>query len=149
MNLKSFVLIVLFCSIGLSVQAQRSFQERLEERREQIEKIKKEFVTDRINLTDEQAVTFWPIYDEYIQNRIKLRRKTQKLKQSGFSMAATDEQIKASIDKMFELRKQELQLDLDTKEKLLKVLNVRQLAELYRSEQEFIKVILQSLRNRN
>ena len=148
MNLKSFVIIVFFCSIGLSVQAQR-FQERLEERREQIEKIKKEFVTDRINLTDEQAIKFWPIYDEYIQNRIKLRRRTQKLKQSGFSMAATDEQIKASIDKMFELRKQELQLDLENKEKLLKVLNVRQLAELYRSEQEFIKVILQSLRNRN
>lgn len=147
MKIKLVIIVGILCLVfaSLHVKAQRNFLEK----REKIEKIKKEYVTDRINLTDEQAVKFWPIYDDYTQTRIKLRRQSQRLRQSGFSMAATDEQIEASINKMFEIKKKELKLDLEVKEKLLEILNVRQLAELYRSEQEFIKVILQALRSRD
>ncbi|MDX2303260.1 MAG: hypothetical protein NW226_10690 [Microscillaceae bacterium] len=145
MNVKLVVLIGLLNLWSFFVLAQPPL---LGERREEIEKIKKEFVTNRINLTEEQAEKFWPVYDAYTQERIKLRRQVQKLKQSGFSMAATDEQLKASIDQMFELREKEFKLDKEVKTKLLEVLTVRQLAELYRSEQEFLQAIIKAWRDR-
>lgn len=145
MNVKLVVLIVLLNLWSFFVLAQPPL---LGERREEIERIKKEFVTNRINLTEEQAEKFWPVYDAYTQERIKLRRQVQKLKQSGFSMAASDEQLKVSIERMFELREEEFKLDKEVKTKLLDILTVRQLAELYRSEQEFLQAIIKAWRDR-
>ncbi len=124
-------------------------QRRLESKRAEIAEIKKEIISDRINLTEEQAEKFWPIYDAYTLQRIRLRRKIQNLKKQGFRLTSSDEDIKKSIDQIFDYRKQELGLDLHTQEKLLEVINIRQLAELYNSEQEFIRVVLQTLRSRN
>lgn len=155
MKLYRLILIIGLISLFPELKAQiidslemTVFQRRLESKRAEIAAIKKEIITDRINLTEEQAEKFWPVYDEYTFQRIRLRRKIQQLKNRGFRLTSSDEDIKKSIDQIFEYRKQELDLDLSTKEKLLDIINVRQLAELYNSEQEFIRVILQTLRAR-
>lgn len=112
------------------------------DKREQIENVRKEFVTHRIHLQESQEKDFWEIYEGYIQEKIRLRRQTIRIRKNNFTMTATDEQLLTAIDKIFGLKEQELQLEKETKGKLLKVITPRQLAELYRSEQEFIKELV-------
>ena len=50
--------------------------------------------------------------------------------------------LENAIDKMLALRQQELTLIIEYKDKYLEVINIRQLAELYRSEVEFRKNLL-------
>jgi hypothetical protein len=123
------------------------FRRRFEAKRTEIEKIKKELITDRINLQPEQANKFWPIYDKYTQERLIVRRKLRVLNR-GRNLTATDAEILEDIRQRSILRQQEVDLEKKTNEDLLKIINVRQLAELYFTEQEFLKRILQVLMGR-
>ncbi len=143
------ILVLLLGSLSYA-WAQRPIErfKNLKEKREEIEKAKKEFITARINLSEEQEADFWPIYDDYIQQKIRLKTQTNRFKRQNFSMAATDEQLEEAVDQMFTFREEELKLDKEMKEKLLGVINIRQLAELYRSEQEFVAMLVKILREK-
>lgn len=143
------ILLLTFSDLTIAQSSgHRPTPERFKERKAEIEKLKKEFIGTRINLTDEQAPKFWKVYDKYIEEKFRIKKQLGKLQRSGFSMAATDEELNKSIDKMFELRTKELDLDKKSKAEFLKVLNIRQLAELYRSEKEFFREILRKFRGK-
>ena len=122
---------------------------RFLEKRKEIEAAKKEYITNRINLTEEQSKGFWPIYDKYIQDKLILRRKTRMIVRSGINISASDEQLAKTIDNMIALKQEEVDLEKKLKLDLLKIINIRQLAELYRSEQDFISYIISILKDRD
>jgi polyhydroxyalkanoate synthesis regulator protein len=76
-----------------------------------------------------------------------VRRKLRVLNR-GRNLTATDAEILEDIRQRSILRQQEVDLEKKTNEDLLKIINVRQLAELYFTEQEFLKRILQVLMGR-
>jgi Spy/CpxP family protein refolding chaperone len=123
------------------------FRRRFEAKRNEIEKIKKELITDRINLKPEQAPKFWPIYDKYTEERLILRRKFRKALRA-ISLTDTDDDILKTVNERLALKQQEVDVEKKAKEELLKIINVRQLAELYFTEQEFLKRVLQVLLGR-
>ncbi|NJL13336.1 MAG: hypothetical protein HC913_10265 [Microscillaceae bacterium] len=109
---------------------------------------KKTFISDRINLTEAQAPAFWEIYDQYSEQKIQLKRQMARIRRDGYSLAAQDADLLADIEQMFALRQKELDLEKELKDKLLKVINVRQLAELYRSEKDFLAELVRIFRER-
>jgi 5'-deoxynucleotidase YfbR-like HD superfamily hydrolase len=129
--------------------AQSPVRDKMEEKREEINELKKEYIAQRINLNEKQEEKFWVIYDEYIEKKMRLKQQMARIRRQSDNLTATDEDLNTNIDKMFGLQQEELDLDKQSKTKLLTVINVRQLAELYRSEKEFIRRILQTLRGRN
>lgn len=110
------------------------------ERLKEIETVKIAYITKEVNLTPKQAEKFWPVYNEYSAKRKEVRQQLRKLKRKrkeGME-TATDDELKRDLDKFFDLKKQELQLDITYRDKMQTILNVRQLMKLYQAEKEFL-----------
>ena len=124
-------------------------RKRMEDRKVEIEKAKHEFITTRINLKPEQEKSFWEVYDKYTEERIILRKKIARTKRGSFSMAATDVELEKAFDDLIAFRQKEIDMDKSYKTTLLKIISIRQLSELYRSEHEFLKKVLEILRDKH
>lgn len=138
-NLIILIALIFICSLA---SAQEPARKKL------IEEAKTELITKRIKLTEAQAEKFWPVYNEYTDKKLELRRTVRSLKRDGFTIVSTDEEILKSLDKLLDYKQKEVDLEKDYKTKLLKVISARQLAELYITEQEFIKRLVEIWSNR-
>ncbi len=148
MKKEKLCLVILLSMLSFSLWAQPNFRERMKERRQEIEQVKKEFITQRINLKPEQEKDFWEVYDNYIEQKIDIKRQIASLKNQSDNLTSTDKELEESLDKLFDLQQTELDLDRKTKTELLKIINIRQLTELYKSENEFIRKLVLTLRER-
>lgn len=119
-----------------------------EEKSERVQAAKVAYITNRLNLSTTQAQQFWPMYNEFEEARKKIRKQLRQLRIDNQVNTGTDEQIKADIRKFFQLRQEELELEKQYAEKFLKVLTPKQVAEYYRAEREFTKMLLKRLRGR-
>jgi len=147
--MKKIMLIGFLWLLSQAIQAQPpNFRERMQQRKVEIEKAKYELITTRINLKPEQEKQFWEVYDKYIEERLTLRKKITKTRRNGLSIAATDAELEKIFDDLLAMRQKEVDMDKNYKTILLKVINIRQFSELYRSEQDFLKRILEILRDK-
>ncbi|MBS1644304.1 MAG: hypothetical protein JST36_04635 [Bacteroidetes bacterium] len=114
---------------------------------ERIHAIKVGFITDRLNLSSEQATQFWPVYNQYENDKTAARRAFhQKYQQAKTTDKLNDpEQF---IDDNLDYQQQLLDLNKSYKAAFLKVISAQQLARLYEAERDFKKMLLQQLRNR-
>jgi hypothetical protein len=148
MKKSMFLLTLITAFLWIGILKGQSQPGNFREKLKQIEKAKKEFITAKINLKPEQEGKFWEVYDNYIENKLMLRRKNRQLRLRNFTMTATDQELDKAVDDLINLKQQEVDLEKKTKGELLKIINIRQLAELYRSEQEFFQYLLGVLKNR-
>jgi Spy/CpxP family protein refolding chaperone len=116
--------------------------------REKIEAAKIGFITNRLNLTSEQASKFWPVYNEYNAKKQEIRRGLRQLKTDSTTTTATDEKLLAGLKEMMNLKQKEVDLEKDYMNRFLKVIKPRQLAELYNTDQDFRKELLKMLHDR-
>jgi Spy/CpxP family protein refolding chaperone len=119
-----------------------------EDKSEKITAAKVAYITSRLNLTTAQAQQFWPVFNEFEAARKKIRKQMRLLRVEAKISEPTEDEVKADIKKMFALRQEELDLEKQYSEKFLKVITARQLAEYYRSEKEFTKLLLNKLKER-
>src|SRR4051812_21621428 len=84
--------------------------ERNQERREDIEAQKVAFITQKLNLTPEEAQKFWPVYNQYqdkIQELRKKRRQEGKTAKENFD-ALSDKELEQLIDNDLAMKQKEL-----------------------------------------
>ncbi|TAE50895.1 MAG: hypothetical protein EAZ06_08880 [Cytophagales bacterium] len=129
-------------------QQPEKLKERLEKKRQEIDNLKTEIVEARLNLKPEQVAPFRKLYDEYSLEKVQLRRKIMRAKRTNLSLAATDEELNQSLDELLEMKQKEVEIEKTYKAKFLKVINIRQIAEIYRSEQEFIRRLMDVLKEK-
>ncbi len=60
----------------------------------------------------------------------------------------TDQQLLEGIRKVQNVRQKELNLEKEYTDRLLKVLSVRQVVNLYKAEREFTRALLHKIKNR-
>ena len=116
---------------------------------EKVEAARIGMITNRLNLTTSQATAFWPVYNEYDDRKTEIRNELKKHLSESRSLASTDDKILAELKEMMNLRQKEVDLEKESMAKFLKVLNPRQVTELYRTEQMFKQILLRKLENRN
>jgi hypothetical protein len=109
--------------------------------RERIKQYKEEYIREALVLTDEDAKKFFPVYNQFDADRFALKQAENKLKR-GF-MAKSDEQLKADLEKMLQLKEQELELEKTYMKKFLAILTPRQVAALYHAENQFRRKLLE------
>lgn len=114
--------------------------------KERIEAAKVGLITQQLNLTAEQSKQFWVVYNKYTEE-IEALRKQQRELQRGFHNKS-DEQLRKDLDKILEIREKEVALERKYQQEFLKVINVRQLASLYRAEKMFKAMLLQRISKR-
>lgn len=139
--MKKILLIIGFLFVGYlpAIWAQ--------EGKERIEAAKIGLITQQLNLTSEQSKQFWPIYNKYSED-LQLIRNQQREIRRGFQ-TKSDEQLRKDIDKVMELKEKEVATEKKYIQEFLKVINVRQVAMLYKAESLFKAMLLKRLTKRD
>lgn len=117
--------------------------------REEVQRIqdaKIAIITNRLNLTPEQATGFWPVYNEYSQKRREVHRQQRKIIVEKRQAGTTDEAVLANLKEVQDLKQRELDLEKEYQSRFLKVISANQLAELYKAERTFNDMLLQRLK---
>lgn len=140
------LLLMLLLTAGAAVAQPGAAEGPGQRRHEKIEAARVAFLTNRLNLTTEQAQKFWPVYNEYDARRRAVRRRIAGHKRDLATLA--DNQLQGAIDNLFAARQEELNLDKEYAARFQKVISTRQTLLLYRSEREFTKLLLRRLEER-
>ncbi len=126
----------------LAIRAFPQSQEVLDK----IESAKIALITQRLDLTPDQAEKFWPIYREYSEKQRAIHQDFQQLKRNYRPNTATEEESKALIDRGLEIKEQMISLDKVYSERMLRVINNRQLLRLREAENDFRQQLMRRLK---
>jgi hypothetical protein len=133
--------------VGLILSALAAFGQN-EEALKKIESARIALITERLNLTPEQAEKFWPVYREYTQQRLQLKDELKSLKRSVDAKQMTDEESKQILEKGHALKERQLSLDKNYTDRLSTVITNNQILLLRKAEEDFRQMIIQRLENR-
>jgi hypothetical protein len=112
--------------------------------KERVEAQRVAFITQRLNLTPEEAQQFWPIYNQFTE---KLQQIRAAAKSDKPVIDMTDADAEKTILAEFDKESKELELRKEYYQKLKKILTVKKIARLYRSEQDFRTELVQRLKD--
>ena len=98
------------------------------------------FITQRLNLTPEEAQQFWPVFNQY-NERLQQIRSSAKEEKSVDELSDTD--TEKIILSEFDRESRELDLKKDLYQKLRKIISVKKIAKLYRAERDFKGMLIE------
>ncbi len=116
--------------------------------RQKIEAAKIAMITNRLNLSPEQAQQFWPVYNEYNARKVDLNKHVRQLNNSPNRQSFTDSDVISDLKEINATKQKLADLDDEYLNKFLKVISPAQVAELYKTEQVFNKMLLQRMNQR-
>jgi Spy/CpxP family protein refolding chaperone len=128
--------------------AAASAQEKInmaDKKHEKIETMKIAMINNSLDLSQEQATNFWPVYNEYQNKKREIKNGLREHFSASKSLANTDDKIMTELKEIHTLRQKDVDLDKEYMSKLLKVINARQLVELYKTEHTFKQILLRRL----
>lgn len=135
------LLIVLFSTFSFA-------QDR--SKREKIKTLKVAFITERLNLSTNEAQSFWPLYNDYEEKRESLRHRQwtevrSKVKENG---DLSEKEAQELLGKHIELEKEEDALKTEFVENISKVISAKKTLLLLRSEEEFKRQLIKQYRDK-
>jgi len=137
---------VLFAIISITVNAQDKRPER-----ENVEAMKIGFLTDRLDLSPEEARKFWPVYNQYSDEMEKLRKSRRLIlmeaRQNMEEMS--DAEAEKFVDSELKFRQDELDIMNKYHPRFKSILIPRKVAKLYKAEEDFKRKLLEMLKDRN
>ncbi|MTI26749.1 hypothetical protein [Fulvivirga kasyanovii] len=140
--MKKIIMVLLLVFSGTLLMAQSK------EALEKIESARIALITERLELTPEQAEKFWPLYREYSEKRKELRQEFMDARQSVDRKDMTEEESKMLLNKGLELKERQLNIDRTYAERLTRVISTQQLLQLRKAEDDFRRMLLERLERR-
>ncbi len=114
-----------------------------------IESAKIALITERLNLTPEQAEKFWPVYNEYFNRQREVRSEYTQLRKTIDPKTATEEENRQLLELGMQVKERQLQLEREYSERMLGVISNRQMVNLRKAEEDFRKMLVERVRQRN
>lgn len=105
------------------------------------------FLTERLDLSTDQAQRFWPVYNEFNKKRHELRRTFMEARRKQSNPSTPEEQRKL-LDLGINLRQQELDLEKSYTNRFLQVISAEQVLQLNVAERDFQQMVARHLRER-
>lgn len=142
-NLKKILLtLVLFASTIFYGQEKHNH--------ERIKSLKIAFMTEKLDLSSNEAQAFWPIYNEYQEKKEALRQKErteirEKIKKSN---ELSEKEAQILLKKYLSFEDEEKKLDKTFLEKVNKVISAKKTLLLLRSEREFKRQLIKQYRQK-
>jgi hypothetical protein len=125
------------------------FAQEPEERNDKIQAQKVAFLTERMNLSSNEAQVFWPIYNEYQAKKEKItaqRRSTREYyKQNAVTLS--DKEASDILNKFVSIEQQDVNLFVEYNDKFKQVLPAKKVMQLYIAENQFKAWLINKLRN--
>lgn len=147
--MKTIYLIISISFFSIIVKAQN--QQGPAANKEKIESLRVSFLTNKMNLTPEEAQKFWPVYNQY-KNEMKALRKDKKELATDAEMeinSMSDAEISQLIEQKFALEQKELEIKKKYVAEYKKIIPLKKLAAFYRGEEEFKLQLLKQAANKN
>ncbi|GAB4256184.1 MAG: transcriptional regulator [Vicingaceae bacterium] len=149
--MKNLIVFLSLIAITTTLSAQKKDPDRMKEK-EEIEAMKVAFITQKINLTTQEAQLFWPIYNEYNNQKDELRKEQHQLMKKMMENKdnMSDEELEKNIDQLhIVLRQKELDIDKAYHQKFKEVLPIKKVAAFYKAEMDFKRELLKKLKGKN
>eukprot|EP00746_Dinoflagellata_sp_MGD_P006960 gnl/MRDRNA2_/MRDRNA2_113743_c0_seq1.p1 gnl/MRDRNA2_/MRDRNA2_113743_c0~~gnl/MRDRNA2_/MRDRNA2_113743_c0_seq1.p1 ORF type:complete len:169 (+),score=20.06 gnl/MRDRNA2_/MRDRNA2_113743_c0_seq1:154-660(+) len=105
-------------------------------------------ITERLGLTPDQAEKFWPLYQEFGQKRKAIQSDFAEIRKNYDRNTATEEETRQLIQQGQEIKQQKLNLEKEYSNKMLNVIDTRQLMSLKQAEGDFKQMLLKKLEQR-
>ena len=118
--------------------------------RDKIEAMKIGFITKALDLSQEEAQQFWPVYNQFEAERNVLhkeKRAHHKGMKEGFD-EMSDKEVETAIEAQFDLEQRDLDLKKKYHQKLKEVLPLKKVALLYKAEKDFRMKVLKTWQDR-
>lgn len=138
-----FILIIIITAFNYG------FAQPQQNRFEKIHAAKVSYITDRLNLSSDQAARFWPVYNQYEDALKSLRKSYFDKYGQGQGKNLSEADSRRYIDDNLNFQEAQLNLKRKYKDEFLKVLSPQQLAQLYQAERDFKNLLLQQLKDKN
>jgi len=144
MKALTITLITVFVMSSFTARGQNPNQERLNA-------YKIAFFTKRLNLSSQEAVTFWPVYNEFqnLKNQLQIEKQTLMRTFNLGESTMSNEQITALGNKYLEILVKESEVAVAFHKKLQEVLPPRKVIKLYQAENQYRLQLLNELQDRN
>ncbi len=140
--MKKLITVVLFLFFIINALAQDDeVVTREPKARDKINAARAAYITERLELTPDEAEKFWPVYHEYIQKRQGLRQQYRDAKKSGQNETAL-------LDLDLKIKQQELDLEKEYSTRLIKIIPAQKLIILRQAEADFKKLLLRQIEQR-
>ena len=139
---KYIYLFTIIATISLNAMAQKG---------ERLEAMKIGFITERLNLSSEEAKVFWPVYNKFTEDLKKLRQSTKgKIADEMADMPAmTDTEAEKVLNDMVNFKINEADLLKKYATEFKKVLPIKKVVLLFKAENDFKRELLKKLAQRN
>lgn len=142
--MKNSLLITLILLFGFQAHAQ-------ENRRERIKSLKVAYLTEKLNLTAEEAAVFWPSYNEYEDKTFELKTALgNTLREIAKKEAASlpEQEAKEALKRVNKLREEIASTELAFRKETPELLGVKKALYLDIYEERFKRELLKKLQER-
>ena len=108
-------------------------------KKEKVEAMRIAFLTNKLDLSPDEAQKFWPVYNEFQ----KKREEHKNMKDNIDSLS--DKQVEAIVDGEMAFRQKNLDLEKEYHAKFKSVLPIKKVAKLYHAEEMFTHHLLEQI----
>ena len=136
----SFIVLILVSASGI---AQDKRPGDWDKKRSQIEAIKVAFLTDRLNLTPDEAQKFWPVYNSYQREMDGL------MGQRWRNREANKENPEKALTTDLALDRRVLDTKMRYQEAFQRVVSAQKVLALYNAEKDFREYLMKHLHSRD
>lgn len=143
--MKHLIIIALLFTLPSIVLAQKPG-----DRNSEIEAYKIGFLTQKLDLSPDEAKIFWPIYNSWQKAQLALRKERSQRMISFRKIAEiedlSDSEVQALITNDFSIRQRELNLEMSYYRKLKSSLPIKIVGKFYRAQEAFKRELLNKYR---
>ncbi len=116
---------------------------------EKIESMRIAFITDKVEISSDQAKVFWPIYNEMQDEMKSVREDFKKLMKAWRKEDLKDSEAKKLLEDKFKIEQKKLDIEKKYHSKFLSVLSPVQVGKLYLAEEQFKRELISKMRDRD
>lgn len=146
--ISSLIALQLFLVLGAAAQERNMPPPPDEKTRQRLEAARAAVITDRLNLTPEQAQKFWPIYNEYSEKREILRREFFEERRKIDPKNPNPEAEQKVFNLGLNVRQRELDLEKEYSARMMEVISGQQMLKLRDAERNFHQMVMNQLQQR-
>ncbi len=118
--------------------------------KDKIKTLKIAFITERLNLSSEEAQTFWPIYNDH-ETKIEALRKKERIEMRGklgYIETLSDKEVNDLLDAYIAMEEERNKLNRAFFEELRNVISAKKTFMLIKAEKDFKKRLIKQIQQR-
>lgn len=147
-TIKTLSLLVLI-AFSITMSAQETKKEERKERSRIIEEMKRDFIKERLNLSEEKTVAYIALMEEYDAKKKEIRKAVHVKKEAKTKeKVLTEEEANILLAKKIETKEKMLSLEREHIAKSIEMISAVKVIEYYKAEKEFKKELLKMLEDK-